>query len=58
MNGLIRGSLGNPYAVTVMSLTLMVLGVLSINLIPIDILACLQESGRSDADFLQWDVGQ
>ena len=26
MNGLIRASLGNPYAVTVMSLTLIVLG--------------------------------
>ncbi len=38
MNGLIRASLGNPYAVTVMSLTLIVLGVLSITLIPIDIL--------------------
>jgi multidrug efflux pump subunit AcrB len=38
MNGLIRASLGNPYAVTVMSLTLIVLGVLSINFIPIDIL--------------------
>src|SRR5580698_9802014 len=38
MNGLIRASLGNPHAVTVMSLTLIVLGVLSLNLIPIDIL--------------------
>jgi multidrug efflux pump subunit AcrB len=38
MNGLIRASLGNPYAVTVMSLTLIVLGALSITLIPIDIL--------------------
>jgi multidrug efflux pump subunit AcrB len=38
MNGLIRASLGNPHAVTVMSLTLVVLGVLSLNLIPIDIL--------------------
>ena len=38
MNGLIRASLGNPYAVTVMSLTLIVLGVLSIQMIPIDIL--------------------
>ena len=38
MNGLIRASLGNPYAVTVMSLTLIVLGGLSITLIPIDIL--------------------
>ena len=38
MNGLIRASLSNPYAVTVMSLTLIVLGVLSITLIPIDIL--------------------
>ena len=38
MNGLIRASLGNPYAVTVMSLTFIVLGVLSLYLIPIDIL--------------------
>ncbi len=38
MNGLIRASLGNPYAVTVMSLTLIVLGALSIQTIPIDIL--------------------
>jgi multidrug efflux pump subunit AcrB len=38
MNGLIRASLGNPHAVTVMSLTLIVLGVLSIYRIPIDIL--------------------
>jgi multidrug efflux pump subunit AcrB len=38
MNGLIRASLGNPYAVTVMSLTMIVLGALSILLIPIDIL--------------------
>ena len=38
MNGLIRASLGNPYAVTVMSLTLIVLGVLSLQMIPIDIL--------------------
>ena len=38
MNGLIRASLGNPYAVTVMSLTIIVLGTLSLTLIPIDIL--------------------
>jgi multidrug efflux pump subunit AcrB len=38
MNGLIRASLGNPYAVTVMSLTMIVLGVLSLSYIPIDIL--------------------
>src|SRR6516162_8979238 len=38
MNGLIRRSLGNPHAVTVMSLTMIVLGVLSITKIPIDIL--------------------
>ncbi len=38
MNGLIRGSLGNPYAVTVMSLTLIILGALSLTMIPIDIL--------------------
>src|SRR5579864_296336 len=38
MNGLIRASLRNPYAVTVMALTILVLGSLSIRLIPIDIL--------------------
>jgi len=38
MNGLIRASLGNPYAVTVMSLTMILLGVLSLTMIPIDIL--------------------
>ena len=38
MNGLIRASLGNPYAVTVMSLTLIILGALSLTMIPIDIL--------------------
>src|SRR4051794_20083008 len=38
MNGLIRASLRNPYAVTVMALTVIVLGVLSLRSIPIDIL--------------------
>jgi multidrug efflux pump subunit AcrB len=38
MNGLIRASLKNPYAVTVMCLTLVVLGALSAMMIPIDIL--------------------
>ncbi len=38
MNGLIRASLGNPYAVTVMSLTFIVMGILTLTLIPIDIL--------------------
>ncbi len=38
MNGLIRASLGNPHAVTVMSLTLVVLGTLSLSVIPMDIL--------------------
>ncbi len=38
MNGLIRASLGNPHAVTVMSLTLIILGALSLTMIPIDIL--------------------
>ncbi|MGC8640567.1 MAG: efflux RND transporter permease subunit [Isosphaeraceae bacterium] len=38
MNGLIRASLGNPHAVAVMSFTLIILGSLSITLIPIDIL--------------------
>src|SRR5579863_6896242 len=38
MNGLIRASLGNPHAVVVFSLTIIVLGVLAILRIPIDIL--------------------
>src|SRR6202051_1635218 len=38
MNGLIRASLKNPYAVTVTVLTLVVFGVLSLRAIPIDIL--------------------
>ncbi|HUY93467.1 MAG TPA: efflux RND transporter permease subunit, partial [Pirellulales bacterium] len=38
MNGLIRASLRNPYAVTVMVLTLIVLGSLTLSQIPIDIL--------------------
>ena len=38
MNGLIRASLRNPYAVVVFALTLVVLGVLTLKSIPIDIL--------------------
>ncbi len=38
MNGLIRASLKNPYAVTVTVLTLVVFGVLAVRVIPIDIL--------------------
>ncbi|HUY92715.1 MAG TPA: efflux RND transporter permease subunit [Pirellulales bacterium] len=38
MNGLIRASLKNPYAVTVMVLTLLVLGSLTMTQIPVDIL--------------------
>src|SRR5262245_55318981 len=38
MNGLIRFSLGNPYAVTVMCLALIVLGSLTLTMIPVDIL--------------------
>ena len=38
MNGLIRASLRNPYAVTVLCLTLIMLGTVSAYLIPIDIL--------------------
>jgi multidrug efflux pump subunit AcrB len=38
MNGLIRASLGNPHAVTVMSLAMIFLGVLSLTAIPFDIL--------------------
>ncbi|MBS0201840.1 MAG: efflux RND transporter permease subunit [Planctomycetes bacterium] len=38
MNGMIQGSLRNPYAVTVASLTVLILGVLAVFRIPIDIL--------------------
>lgn len=38
MNGLIRASLGNPYAVTVFCLTLLLIGTLSLFMIPVDIL--------------------
>ena len=38
MNGLIRASLRNPYAVTVMVLTIIILGVISVMSIPVDIL--------------------
>lgn len=38
MNGLIRASLKNPYAVTVLVLTIVVFGVLAVRMIPVDIL--------------------
>jgi len=38
MNGLIRASLKNPYAVTVMALTMILLGVLAVLSTPVDIL--------------------
>ncbi len=38
MNGLIKASLKNPYAVTVMVATIVVFGVLAVRMIPIDIL--------------------
>ncbi len=38
MQSIIRGSLGNPYAVTVMALTVVVLGTLCMFMIPVDIL--------------------
>src|SRR5262245_1814042 len=38
MNGLIRASLGNPHAIIVFSLTIIVLGVLALFRIPVDIL--------------------
>ena len=38
MNGLIRASLRNPYAVTVFCLTIVVIGGISLTMIPIDIL--------------------
>ncbi len=38
MNGLIRASLGNPYAVTVFCLTILLIGSLCLFMIPVDIL--------------------
>ncbi len=38
MNGLIRASLRNPYAVMVMAMTLLIMGGLTLTMIPIDIL--------------------
>ena len=38
MNGVIRASLRNPYAVTVMAFTVIILGVIAVRSIPIDIL--------------------
>jgi multidrug efflux pump subunit AcrB len=38
MNGLIRASLSNPYAVTVFCLTIVIIGALSLFMIPVDIL--------------------
>ncbi len=38
MNALIRGSLRNPYAVTVMALTVLIIGALTLTMIPVDIL--------------------
>jgi multidrug efflux pump subunit AcrB len=38
MNGLIRASLSNPYAVTVFCLTILLIGTLSLFMIPVDIL--------------------
>ena len=42
MNGLIRASLNNPWAVTVFSLTLAILGGLCLYLTPVDILPVFQ----------------
>src|SRR6187402_3281872 len=38
MNGLIRGSLSNPYAIIVMALAILIVGTLTLQWIPIDIL--------------------
>src|ERR1700761_660101 len=38
MNGLIRGSLSNPYAIIVLSLSILIMGALTLQWIPIDIL--------------------
>ena len=44
MKGLIQASLGNPYAVIVMSLTIAILGSIALLSIPVDI---LPEIGRA-----------
>src|SRR5690348_14992803 len=64
MNGLIRASLRNPYAVTVLVLTIVVLGVLSATMIKIDILPvfnspavqCLTFYGGMPAASIEKDI--
>ena len=58
MNGLIRASLRNPYAVTVAVLTIVILGVLSARSIPDRHSAGLQQPGRAGADVLQRHAGR
>src|SRR5437588_378186 len=74
MNGLIRASLRNPHAVTVMCLTLVMLGVVSAYLIPIDILpvflpfdptsttpvgiVAVDSPDRSQPESILYDVGR
>ncbi len=58
MTGLIRASLGNPHAVIVMSLTLMLVGGLEPHAYPDRHLAGLQEPRRADADLLRRHVGE
>ena len=58
MNGLIRASLKNPIAVTVMVLSLVVLGGLAAYSIPDRHPAGLQEPGGADAGLLQRDAGR
>ena len=54
---LIRASLGNPYAVTVMSLTIIVLGTLSLHLDSDRYSSRLQKPRGPDAHLLQRHVG-
>ncbi len=51
MNGLIRASLGNPHAVTVMSLTMIVMGFVSLGRIPFDILPTFQSPAVQSLTF-------
>jgi multidrug efflux pump subunit AcrB len=64
MNGLIRGSLKNPYAVTVMALTLVILGAIAAMQVPIDILPVFKSPavqvltfyGGMPADSIEKDI--
>ena len=58
MNGLIKASLKNPYAVTVVVLTIVVFGVISVRIDPHRHPAGVQEPGRASADVLSRHAGR